>query len=111
MKTIEAYMIECRTGCSCCSDENHYRGFYKTEEEANKRIQYYYSPSSKFWPLASQYAARGRYSVEKISIEEIGDGRFILNDDKILHSLNFVELNEDGSISSNESEYLFSYIY
>jgi hypothetical protein len=111
MKTIEAYMIYCGTGCTCCSSENHYRGFYKTEEEANRRIQYFYSPTSKFWPLASQYATRGRYSVEKVTTEEIGDGRFILNNDKILQDLSFVELNVDGSIENNEDDYLFSDLY
>ena len=105
---MKAYMIECRTGCTCCSNENHYRGFYKTEESAKQRIAYYLSPESKYWPLASQYARRGNYNVEEVELEDLGDGRYILNDDKVLHDLNFVDIKEDGSMENDENEYLFS---
>ena len=105
---MKAYMIECRTGCTCCSSENHYRGFYKTKEDAERRINYYFSPESKFWPLASQYARRGRYSIEEAELEEISNDRWILNDEKVLHSLNFIDVKEDGSIENNEEEHLFS---
>ena len=105
---MTAYIIYCATGCTCCSSENHYRGFYRTAEDAKRRIEYYYSEDSKFWPLASQYARRGRYSVEIAEIEDLGDGRYILDDEKVLHELNFVEVKEDGSIENNDSEYLWS---
>jgi len=107
---MKAYMIECRTGCTCCCDENHYRGFYRTKEDAKHRISYYQLPESKFWPLASQFARRGNYSIEEAEIEDLNDGRYILND-KILHSLDFVDVKEDGSIENNEDEYLFSCLY
>lgn len=103
---MKAYMIECRTGCSCCCNENHYRGFYKTEEEVNHRISYFLSPGN-FYPLASQYAARGRYTAHEVEIEEISKGRFILNDKTLLHELNFLDLNEDGSIEDNRKERLY----
>jgi hypothetical protein len=96
------------TGCTCCSSENHYRGFYRTKEDAERRIRYYYSPDSKFWPLASQYARRGRYSIEEVEIEDLKDGRYILDDEKVLHELNFIEVKEDGSIKNDDSEYLWS---
>jgi len=108
---MKAYMIECRTGCTCCSNENHYRGFFRAIKDAERRIKYYLSPESKFWPLASQYASRGRYSVEEVELEDLGDGRHILNDDKVLHDLTFVEVTEDGSIKNDKDEYLFSWLY
>lgn len=103
---MKAYMIECSTGCTCCCNENHYRGFYRTEEEANRRIAYFLSPKSKFWPLASQYAARGKYTAHEADIEEISNDRYILDDNELLHEFNFLDINEDGSLEDNEKEYL-----
>ncbi len=101
---MKVWVIDCSTGCSCCCSENHYRGFYKTEADADRRIKYYFSKDSKFWPLASQFASRGRYSIEEADIEELKDGRFIYNDDKVLHELNFIEVKEDGTIDNNDEE-------
>jgi len=107
---MKIFLVEAKTGCSCCSDDNHYRGPYKSEEEAKRRIEYYKSPDSKYWPLASQYSKRGNYSVHEIEAEEISNSRIIIEDR--VHAFNgFIEVNPDGTLnSSNESEY-FSTIY
>jgi hypothetical protein len=103
---LKLYKIECCTGCTCCSSDNHYRGFYKTKEDAQKRIDYFKSPDSKYWPVASQYARRGHYSICEVSIEELPDGRFILNDDKVTKHLNIIEVKENGEVEDNDNEYL-----
>lgn len=94
-----AYVIECRTGCSCCSYDNHYRGPYKTKEDAENRIKYFMS--GDYYPVASQYAKRGRYSIEEVTIEEISGGRFIINDSHVVHDLDFVTVNSDGDIGNS----------
>jgi hypothetical protein len=105
---MKAYMIYCGTGCTCCSSENHYRGFYHTKEDAERRIASFLAPDSKYWPLASQYARRGCYSTEEADLEPISGDRFILNGEKVVESLTFIEVGEDGSISKIDDEYLFS---
>ncbi len=102
-KTI--WLIECGTGCTCCNYENHIRGPYDSEETAQRRIDYYNSKGSKFWPLASQYARRGRYDIEKCEAEILDDDRYIV-DDQVYHgSLKFINVNEDGTVLDNETEY------
>jgi len=101
---ISGYLIEARTGCSCCSSENHYRGLYRSQEDAERRVAYYRHPDSQFWPLGSQYARRGRYSVQGVQLEPISKGRYILDDDLVLDSLNWIEVKEDGSVENNDSE-------
>ena len=104
----ELYIIHCSTGCTCCSYENHTRGFFKSKEDANKRIEYYNSKDSSFWPLGSQYAARGRYSVEAVTARIIDEETIIIEEyDSVVHSLYIVKLNEDGSIEDNNGEILF----
>ena len=98
------YVIECRTGCSCCSNENHYRGPYKTKEDAERRIAYFKSPESKYWPLASQYSRRGNYSIEETTCEPISGDRYIINGDRVMYGLEFVEVNSDGTVANNDAE-------
>lgn len=100
------YLIYCSTGCSCCCDENHYRGPYKSKEDAEKRISYFYSKDSKFWPLASQYARCGRYSIEEHSYEKLPDGRVIINEERVYKDFTFIPLNEDGSLDNNDLEFI-----
>lgn len=100
-------LIDASTGCSCCSYENHYRGPYKSIEDAERRIKYYRSPDSKYWPLASQYARRGVYRIETHTIEMLPDGRIIWLDrvyDKDELNLTIVEVNESGETPDNEKE-------
>lgn len=72
------WYISCSTGCTCCSDENFYQGFYDTREEAQGIIDEYYKGNGN--PLASQYAKYGRYSIYEIHYEELPDGRIIVHD-------------------------------
>lgn len=100
----KVFFMYCRTGCSCCSNENHYRGFYKTKEDAERRIGSFHAENSTYWPLASQYARRGRYSVEEDDAEILGDGRIILRG-RIVDYYE-VEVAEDGTVADNELEIL-----
>ena len=106
------YFIECRTGCSCCWDENHYRGPYKTKEDAKKRIAHFKAPDSKYWPVASQYSKRGNYDIEEAETENIAGGRIIMND-RVYDADELVlkELNEDGSLDDERSDYFQKELY
>lgn len=99
------FVIVASTGCTCCSDKDHLRGPYKNKSDAERRIKYYHAENSKFWPLASQYARRGSYSINEISFELISKGRIIL-DDRIVRKLEaipeFIKVNEDGTVEGNE---------
>lgn len=94
---MKVFCIECMTGCTCCSNENHYRGFYKTREDAERRVNYWKNGEGSDFPLASQYARRGRYDIEEWDAEEISDNRIIVN--KRVFKNKFIEVNEDGSIN------------
>lgn len=100
----KVFFMHCRTGCSCCSNENHYRGFYKTREDAERRIGSFLAENSTYWPLASQYALRGRYSVKDADAEVLGDGRVLLNG-RVVDYLE-MEVAEDGTIADNDLEIL-----
>jgi hypothetical protein len=85
----KAFIIECRTGCSCCSGENHYRGPFKTREEAERKIANYKERRL----LSSQYSERGNYSIEESDAEILPDGRIIIDD---FVCAGFAEDNPDG---------------
>ncbi len=68
MKT-RMYRIECRTGCSCCSNENHYRGFYIDKRAAEFRVMRFHETKL----LSSQYALSGKYRVQEVEAEIRGD--------------------------------------
>ncbi len=108
---MKAYMIHCATGCTCCSSDNHFRGFYRTKEDAERRIASFLAPDSKYWPLASQYARRGCYSAGEIDLEAISGDRYILDGEKVIQSLTFIEVGADGTISEQADEYLFSDLF
>ena len=107
METTKVYTIEARTGCSCCSDDNHYRGFYRTREDAERRIQFYLtsSGSNLYYPLGSQYAHRGRYSVQEDQIEILPDGRWIFEGSRVIDNGNFIDVAADGSATTEERIY------
>ena len=50
---MQVFYIECRTGCTCCRDENHYRGLYATLAEAEARIARWKRGEGN--PVSSQY--------------------------------------------------------
>jgi len=95
--------INARTGCSCCSDQNHYRGPYKSKADAERRIAYYKSENSKYWPTASQYARRGCYDVVVYEAEEISNNRWII-EDSVFSVTPFMNVAEDGSLVGMDDE-------
>ena len=105
MKAItKIFLIRARTGCTCCSEENHYRGPYRTYEDAQRRIEYYLHLDSKYWPLASQYAKRGTYSIVELTVEEISEGRYIIDGDTVVSSIAFVAVGDDGTVDDDNKE-------
>ena len=70
---VKIWLVECSTGCTCCSDENHTRGPFSTREIALQRTLKY----RELRILASQYAARGVYYIQESEAEQLPDGRLI----------------------------------
>jgi len=96
------YRIECRTGCTCCSSENHYRGFYPSREEAKARIDRFNQGIDN--PLASQYARYGVYGIEACEAEQLPDGRLIV-DDRVYPGDSFVSIDlQTGDILQGEEK-------
>lgn len=100
---ISIWLIHCRTGCTCCSYENHYRGPYRTKDDADRRVASFLDAKSEYWPLGSQYAPRGKYVVYPCTAEPISGGRFIVHD-RVLRELHFVDVAEDGSVFDTDGE-------
>lgn len=73
MTPVKVFLIECRTGCFCCSNENHYRGPFSSREVAEARVVKY----RELRVLASQYSSRGNYHIEEYDGEQLPDGRII----------------------------------
>lgn len=82
------------------------RGYYETEGDAKRRIAYFKSPDSKFWPVCSQWSARGRYTIYENLAEMLPDGRVIIGD-IVRDSLQIIKVNEDGTVEDNNSETLY----
>lgn len=95
---MKLVFIEARTGCTCCSDDNHYRGPYRDKESAERRIAYYKAPDSKYWPLASQFSKRGNYSITEVEAEEIPGDRIIIGD-HVFSTPTYIEVNPDGTLN------------
>ena len=104
LEKIKAFIINCRTGCTCCSYENFSEGFFKTQEDAERRIKRYLS--GKDYPLASQFAKYGTYNVEEVILEDLKDGRFIVDNRIVIFDIFIVETNEDGSYKDKEAKNL-----
>lgn len=71
---MKAYIVQCSTGCSCCSYENHACGPYSSREEAEKACDDFRRNKR----LSSQYAPQGRYDIEEYEAEQLPDGRLII---------------------------------
>lgn len=71
-----AFFIQCETGCSCCSQENHITGPYRSLKYAQRLILEYISAKR----LASQYSKTGRYTILWEEAEILPDGRIIIED-------------------------------
>ena len=97
------WLIECRTGCTCCYDENHRRGPYKTREDAERRMQYFLSADAKFRPVASRFARRGLYDIERHTVTVI-DGKYVTDEDDVYDQIKFVNVHADGTVDNNNAE-------
>lgn len=99
MNTV--YVINCRTGCTCCRSENHIRGIYRTPEEAKARVARFRGGTD--YPVASQYSRTGCYSIEELSCENLSGGRIIVGGDKVylVSKLLSVDL-RDGSVDKDD---------
>ena len=96
MEKKTVFYIVCQTGCNCCQDVNHSRGFYATREDAQRRIDRWKKGIHN--PLASQYSRFGNYSIYETTVEEISDNRLIVGYTVIPENEFFmIEVAEDGS--------------
>lgn len=75
-----AFLIYCATGCSCCNNENHYRGPFSTREIAEEKKADY--TASRL--LASQYSENGNYTIYEVSCEQLPDGRLIIDGERLV---------------------------
>jgi len=102
---MKVYEIACSTCCSCCSDDNHYRGFYASKDEATARVARFYKGIDN--PLCSQYAKYGHYSICEHDAELI-DGERIIVEERV-YTKKFIAVDLiDGSLknASYAEEYL-----
>ena len=76
-ETKKVWYIECRTGCSCCANENFDQGFYDNSKEPQAIIDKWNKGDGN--PLASQYARYGRYHLCETEAEILSDGRWIVD--------------------------------
>jgi len=109
---LDLYFIRAGTGCTCCNDEDHLRGPYHTQEDAERRIKYYKSEGSEYWPLASQYAKRGTYEIQHYKAEELSNNRFLVGDTVYPSDyISYVTVATNGTVENNEIEYFSSETY
>ena len=95
------YRIKCRTGCTCCRSDNHYRGLYLTKEEAEARISRFRRGVD--YPVASQYSKYGQYTIEESSMEEISGDRLVVGGTLVYNKNEIVHVNlNDGSVSKDD---------
>ena len=102
MTDNKCYRIVCKTGCM---EDSHYRGWYETKESAQARIDRFLAGID--YPVASQYARRGRYHIEECIFEPISKNRIIVDSNKLIASAGISfpkriskELNGDTNIWS-----------
>lgn len=74
MSETKAYTIYASTGCSCCNYENHYRGPYRTKQDAENAANSFREQRL----LASQFSKQGNYSIDEHDGEILPDGRVII---------------------------------
>ena len=76
LPTKQVFIVECRTGCSCCSDENHYVGPFFSRAAIESWIA-----NAKTIPyIASQYSKQGVYHIDEITAECLPDGLLLIRD-------------------------------
>lgn len=75
-----AFVVYASTGCTCCNNENHYRGPWRSREKVEEAVTRYRQERL----LASQYALRGNYSIREVAAEILPDGRVILDGTRVV---------------------------
>ena len=73
---MKVYLIHCRTGCTCCSNENFLEGPFIEKWHAEEKMEQYRKGIDN--PLASQYAKYGSYALIEETAEVLPDGRAII---------------------------------
>lgn len=96
--TITVWSIECRTGCSCCSYENHTRGLYLTHEEAERRRDKFHSMPL----LASQYSKTGVYHIRGHEAEKLPDGRLIVDGKRVVPPEEIFPVDAQGEVGGED---------
>ena len=102
----QVFTIHCRTGCTCCSGDNHFRGPYRTNGDALRRVAHFRNPGNKFCPVFSHYAHRGAYTIYEEKMEKLPDGRAIIRCEVMDKTPEFIEVADDGSVEDNRKEHL-----
>jgi hypothetical protein len=100
---MKLFAIECRTGCTCCSCDNHYRGPYKTSEDAQRRINYFLSPDSKAFSSCVLGSNGPPHIIRELDAEEIDSNRWIINN-RVFNRTSFIEVNENGELLLGQDE-------
>ena len=102
---MSVFFLYCRTGCTCCSDDNHYRGPYATEEDAKRRAAFFLDPKAVNNPVASQFAPKGRYEISEEDVEYLLDGRAIVAR-RVYDELECITVQPDGSTLLDDRFYM-----
>jgi len=74
MSDTKAYTVYASTGCSCCNSDNHYRGPYRSKQDAEEAVKSFQQQHL----VASQYSQQGNYDIEEHDAEVLPDGRVII---------------------------------
>lgn len=102
VKTAIAFFISCQTGCSCCNDENHFTGPYRSLSYT-KEVAEGYTESRR---LASQYARNGIYEICWSEVEILPDGRITDEDENRIFDGFSDDPDFDGHNESIDRDYL-----
>jgi len=78
---MDAFFIECRTGCTCCASNNKIFGPFLTLELAKEKAESLRNQSF----LSSQYAPNGIYNIHLLEMEEFQDKLFSMEDNFICY--------------------------
>jgi hypothetical protein len=96
---MKLFFIEALSGCSCCLADNHYRGPYKTQEDAERRLeclrQTLQTKHGRPWKCwVTEKDVRVAELGTRLSIW-ICDGRWFYESD-------LIDVNQDGTIDAPE---------
>lgn len=102
---FEAAILYCSTGCTCCREDNHYRGIYRDKAAAERRKARFLD--GKDYPVCSQYAKYGRYEVKPVTVERIPGNRLIV--ENRVFDAKIIDVAEDGSLIEAFDDQLYDF--